>query len=235
MLRALRADRTIVVTAASHACEPGAAGTIVRSDGAPTPPPGVSICAANAILYSQNEPARAIYVLLSGRVRLIKRSPLGLAACTGLLRAGDIFGIDGLSCARHAETAHAGTSCAVCTLSLAAVDRLIARQPGFAAIVLRALVRRRAAAERLLVRALIVGAPGRVAAALIDAAEAGTVAGLPRQWLADAAWTARETASRTLSRFAAEGLIRIDGQTIELLGMDRLQKLAVGSDWLGAA
>ena len=190
---------------------------------------GVSRFAAGSDLYTAGQPANALCILVSGRVRLLTGATKSHALVTGLLQAGALFGLDSLSHATHSETARAETACMVRIVPVETVDRLLVRQPGFAAQVLEALVRRRTAAERLLTRALLAGVPGRLAGALLDAAEGGVVAGLTRQQLADAAWTTRETATRVLFHFDDEGLVRVDGRRIELLDREQLRQLAAGA------
>lgn len=186
-------------------------------------------------IYGQGAPADAIFVLLVGRVRLVQRTPARPAMVTGVLRPGALFGLDSLAQGGYAESAVAETACSVRVVPVALLDRLLAHGSGVAAGLLEALLRRRCAAERLLTRALVAGVPGRLAGALLDAAEHGIVGGQTRQELADAAWTTRETATRVLFQFADEGLVRVDGRRIELLEVESLRRIAGGSRQLPAA
>lgn len=206
-----------------------AAGRPAPVGSEPACPDGVRRFAAGSDLYVAGQPANALIILISGRVRLLTKAVKSQALVTGLLQAGALFGLDSLSHTVHGETARAETVCTVRIVPVETVDRLLARQPGFAAQVLEAMVRRRTAAERLLTRALLAGVPGRLAGALLDAAEGGVVAGLTRQQLADAAWTTRETATRVLFHFVEEGMVRVDGRRIELLEREQLRQLAAGA------
>jgi len=190
---------------------------------------GAVAFAAGADLYVPGEAARAVFVLLSGRVRLWNCAGPSAAMMTGLLRPGAIFGLDSLSSECYAEGARAETECVVRAVPVELVDRLLDSQPGFAVRLLEALVRRRSAAEELLARALTAGVPGRLAGALLDAADYGVVAGQTRQLLADAAWTTRETATRVLYHLAEQGFVRVDGRTIYLVDVDGLRRLAAGA------
>jgi CRP/FNR family cyclic AMP-dependent transcriptional regulator len=179
-------------------------------------------------LYREGEGAGAIFVLLAGRVRLSNRAGRGAAMMTGLLRPGALFGVDSLSEDVYGETAGAETDCLVRIVPVAVLDILLRRQPGFAAGLMEALIRRRTAAEGLLTRALLTGVPGRLAGALLDAAEGGTVTGRTRRQLAEAAWTTRETATRMLFHFVEDGLVRVNGRSIDLLDQQQLRLLAGG-------
>jgi CRP-like cAMP-binding protein len=192
-------------------------------------PDGAVAFAPGADLYCAGEAARAVFVLLAGRVRLWNRAGPCAAMMTGLLRPGALFGLDSLSAERYGEGARAETDCVVRVVPVDLVDKLLGSQPGFAAQLLEALVRRRSAAEELLARALTAGVPGRLAGALLDAADGGVVAGQTRQLLADAAWTTRETATRVLYHLAEQGFVRVDGRTIHLIDFDGLRRLAAGS------
>ncbi len=183
---------------------------------------------SGADLYREGDCAGAVYVLLSGRVRLTNRATQAPAMMTGLLRPGALFGVDSLSEDVFAETASAETDCMVRVVPVPLIDLLLKRQPGFAAGLMEALVRRRTDAEGLLTRALLTGVPGRLAGALLDAAEGGTVAGRTRRQLAEAAWTTRETATRMLFHFVEDGLVRVTGRSIELLNFHQLRLLAGG-------
>lgn len=186
-------------------------------------------------IYREGEGAKAVFILAAGRVRLSNRAARGPALVTGLLRPGALFGVDSLSEGTYAETARAESDCLVRIVPVSLLDLLLTKQPGFAAGLLEALVRRRSAAEGLLTRALLNGVPGRLAGALLDAAEGGSVSGSTRQQIAEAAWTTRETATRMLFQFAGEGLVRVNGRCIELLDFERLRLLAGGVRQLPAA
>jgi CRP/FNR family transcriptional regulator len=193
------------------------------------PAANVSSYRAGEAIYRQGDPAAALFILASGRVRLYRRSKGSAVLLTEILRAGAPFGLDCLTADDYSESAQAETKCIVRAVPGELVDRLIARQPGFATGLLEALVRRRTAAERMLARALITGVPGRLAGALLDAAQDNVVDGLTRQQLAEAAWTTRETGTRVLFQFAADGLVRVEGRRIALQDPVRLRRLAAGA------
>ncbi|MHB8575154.1 MAG: Crp/Fnr family transcriptional regulator [Dehalococcoidia bacterium] len=179
-------------------------------------------------VYREGDPLSALYVLLSGRIRLTSRAEGAPPIVTGVLRPGSLFGLDSLSQTSASESAIAETPASVQVVEVGTLDRLIARQHGFAARLMEALVRRRSAVEGLLTRALMTGVPGRLAGTLLDAADGLVVAGQTRQQLADAAWTTRETATRMLFQFAAAGLVKVDGRCVELIDVERLRRLAAG-------
>ncbi|HLZ71966.1 MAG TPA: Crp/Fnr family transcriptional regulator [Dehalococcoidia bacterium] len=184
---------------------------------------------AGQTVYEAGQAADTLYILASGRVHLRRRAATGAMLTTDPLKPGALFGLDGLAGRTYGESALAVRTCLVRAVPLALLDRLLARQPGFAAGIMEALLRRRAAAEHMVSRAVVAGVPGRLAGALLDAAEEGAVVGLTRQQLAEAAWTTRETATRVLYHFADEGLVQIDGRRIELLDLGRLRALAAGA------
>jgi CRP/FNR family cyclic AMP-dependent transcriptional regulator len=185
--------------------------------------------AEGQIVYDAGQPAAALYILAAGRVHLRQRAANGAALVTEVLKPGALFGLDSLSGGRHAESAIAARGCLVRELPLPLLDRLLLRQPGFAAGVMEALLRRRCACERLAARVVVAGVPGRLAGALLDAAEDGTVSGLTRQQLAEATWTTRETATRVLYHFADAGIVRIEGRHVVLLDAERLHELTAGA------
>jgi CRP/FNR family cyclic AMP-dependent transcriptional regulator len=184
---------------------------------------------AGESMYTQGAQAEALHIVVSGRVRLYTENGRNAALLAGVLLPGTPFGLDALIGLPHAESAVAETDCAVRIVPLETVERLVARQPGFASGLLEAMVRRRTAAEKRLARAIIAGVPGRLAGALLDAADGDQVDGRTRQELAEAAWTTRETATRVLFQFAGDGLVRVSGRHIDILDRERLRRLAAGA------
>lgn len=191
--------------------------------------------AAGESVYREGDAATVLYVLLTGRVRLSTRAGTGPTLVTGLLRPGALFGLDSLSQASHSETATAEMPSTVQAVPVDLLDRLLAQRRGFAVRLMEAIVRRRSAAERLLTRALVSGVPGRLAGALLDAADGRTVHAQTRRQLAEAAWTTRETATRMLFQFEDAGLVRVHGRSVELLDLERLRRLASGEHQRPAA
>jgi len=202
------------------------ATAISRGDGATE---HVRRVAEGHFVYEADQPGTTLYILAAGRVHLRQRGLNGAALVSESLRPGALFGLDSLTGDPHAETAVAVRGCLVRELPLPLLDRLLAHQTGFAARLIQALLRRRCAVERLAARAVVAGVPGRLAGALLDAAEDGAVAGLTRQQLAETAWTTRETATRMLYHFADAGIVGIDGRRIVLLDAARLSELAAGA------
>lgn len=186
---------------------------------------------AGQLVYESGQPAAVLYILAAGRVHLRQRAESGVTLVTEALKPGALFGLDSLAGMCHAETAVAVRSALVRELPLALMDRLLSRQPGFAAGIMEAMLRRRVAVERTVSRAVVAGVPGRLAGALLDTAEDGLVSGLTRQQLAEVAWTTRETATRMLYHFLADGLVRVEGRDIYLLRPERLRQLAAGATY----
>jgi CRP-like cAMP-binding protein len=187
------------------------------------------------IVYRAGDPAGALFVVVSGTIKLYQRAAKGALLLAATLGPGSLFGVDSLSAAAHGETALAEHPSMVREVPVQTLDRLVARQRGFGARVLEALVQRRTAAEKLLARAIIAGVPGRLAGSLLDAAQGDVVDGHTRQELAEAAWTTRETATRVLFHFAEDGLVRVEGRRVVLLDRTRLRRLAGGAREVKAA
>ena len=213
----------------SDLAQPSYSPRPVPDTNADVAPERVRRVAEGQFVYQAEQRADALSILAAGRVHLRQRAENGAALVTETLKPGALFGVAAFAGGCYEETAIAMRASLVRELPLPLLDRLLLRQPGFAAGIMEALLRRRCAAERLVSRAVVAGVPGRLAGALLDAAEDGVVAGLTRQQLAETAWTTRETATRTLYRFADDRLLRIEGRRIVLLQPERLRELAAGA------
>src|SRR5205085_727434 len=82
------------------------------------------------VLVSEGEPTDALFVLVSGRARAIKRSETGDEIPLNILRAGDSFGeTDLLSGAPHPATVRASSDVLALRLDRTAFRSLIDRNP----------------------------------------------------------------------------------------------------------
>lgn len=179
-------------------------------------------------LFREGQPAEFLWVLRSGKVRLIKTSPNGRVTTLETIVPGQVFGaLDvGEVYPASAEVIEAGrASC----LPQRVLTGLLRDHPELGLEILAIVSRRlREAHERL--RSFAHDAvPARLAQALLAATHDGD-AHVTRRALAEAAGTTVETAIRVLRRFEREGIITGEVGLIHVLDEVALRRAAGAPD-----
>lgn len=92
---------------------------------------------AQAIVFSQNEPGTALFVVREGGVKVIRRATDGSEKILGLMRPGDIFGeLAFLDLTPRSATAKTVQATVLLELDQTAYAKLVAGNPGLAAKVM---------------------------------------------------------------------------------------------------
>lgn len=186
----------------------------------------------DGILFSQGEKATGMFVVLSGTVKVVRWDAEGRESVLHLVRAGNILA----EAAVFQGGAFPASAVCVAASRLLFIDRstltgLVAANPELALRMLGALSLRlrmmthklgraqhkenaaRRVAEWLLHRSSLDGSP-RV------------VPGVSRETLSGLLGLARETLSRTLSRLERDGVISLEGKTILITEVKKLERIA---------
>ena len=181
------------------------------------------------MLYTPGDPADSVFVVDSGRIKIVRTNANGSESIVGIRNPGDIFGeltwmIDG---ARRTTSAVALDPGEVCRIDTAAFERRLRASAVLAARFARGTAQRLAAIERELtelagksVPGRLVDVLGRLAAEHGVAEKDGTVRiglSLTHKDLADLIGTSRETLTKELSVLADVGLVRVAHRTILLV------------------
>ena len=169
-----------------------------------TPSVGVQFmlaCAPDEPIYTQGDPAHALYAILAGAVRTVRHSRDGRRQIGAFYYAGDLFGLT-------ANDEHDYTAEALCPTRIVSFER--SSTGGDGATVAAALCE----LSRVHGHLAMLGrrsAEEKVASFLVDMASRGasdrTRLPMSRQDMADYLGLALETVSRVLSRFKDEGLV----------------------------
>ena len=187
-------------------------------------------------IYFSGEKATNLYVVAAGQVKLLRHSLTGQDVLLDVLQPGDYFGsFSPLADERYPDTAQAHTAVCVLSINAEAFHTLLKRYPLVALKVLD-ITARRLRETREIVRQLSTDSvEQRIAAVLLKLAEKlGEVSNevvliqmpLSRVDLAQMTGTTTETASRIVSQFQKEGLVRTGRQWIAITDMTRLEKIA---------
>ncbi|NUP76566.1 MAG: Crp/Fnr family transcriptional regulator [Nonomuraea sp.] len=186
------------------------------------------------LVYTPHQRVETLFILKKGRIRIFRVSADGRALTTAIVEPGTIFGemvIVGQQ--MHDSFAEALDSVVVCVMTKADVRRLLLGDTRIAARISETLGRRLGELEQRLSDAVFKTVPERIAGTLVTLAGThssrplgrGTQVKLTHEQLAALAGTSRETTTKVLGEYAAEGLVRLGRGRITLLDIDRLRRL----------
>jgi CRP-like cAMP-binding protein len=177
-----------------------------------------------APLVSQDEPGDALYVVMTGRVKIVVFGDSGREVTLSVLRAGDFFGemslFDGQARSANVVAIDPTT---VLALSRADLERHMAAHPATALKLLGELARRLRRADETIAELALCDVSERLVKRLIglareegsDSPEGMVIRRRPTQQdLANMVGSCRETISRTFNSLARKGLIVPRGRSL---------------------
>lgn len=179
--------------------------------------------------YVPGDSSDRVFVVESGRMKIVRTNAGGAETIVGIRAAGDVFGeLSAIEPGRVRSTAAIAIDAAtIRAVPAGVVIELLASDPAFARVFCGGLVRRLTEAERELtelagksVPGRLVDALGRLAAMYGEDAGDGTVRigiHLTHRDLADLIGTSRETLTKELSVLADVGLVRVTHRTVTLV------------------
>jgi CRP/FNR family transcriptional regulator, anaerobic regulatory protein len=192
-----------------------------------------------AALFRQDAVFTSIYAVRAGVFKTCVSAADGREQVTGFHLAGEIIGLEGIGNERHACTALALEDAEVCVMPFARLAELAREVDGLQLhlhrVMSREIVREhglmlllgsRSAEERL--AAFLLNLTQRLRARGFSGSE--LVLRMTRQEIGSYLGLTLETVSRTLSRFAAEGLIAVQHRHVRILQRERLQALLPPAD-----
>jgi CRP-like cAMP-binding protein len=171
-------------------------------------------------LFSQGEPADAVFYILKGKVKLTVLSRHGKEAVIAMLGPDDFFG-EGCLAGQHLRmaTATATTSGSVMRFQRKAIIRLLHEQPTFSELFLSYVLSRNIRVEEDLVDQLFNSSEKRLARTLLLLAHVGkereaevVVPKISQESLAAIIGTTRARVSHFMNRFRQLGLIEYNGE-----------------------
>jgi CRP/FNR family transcriptional regulator, cyclic AMP receptor protein len=208
-----------------HGVEPGAVAELIKRSLLVEFP-------CRHTIYAEGEPGDRLYIIVSGKVKLTRRSPEGLAGLLSVIGPPDVFGALSTLDA-GLRTATAATITAVCAASMDrdAIRARITECPESAELLLRLLARQLRRNDADLTELISTDGPGRVARQLLALAqrfgtyedgELRVTPGLTQEEIAQMIGSSRETVNKTLAAFAHRGWIQIDGKSVLIREPKRL-------------
>lgn len=187
-------------------------------------------------VYAAGTPAEWLCVVATGKVKIVRPTPQGQNVLLDIVTPGEFFGsLSVLGDRQYGDSAEAQTMC--CVLSVAAPDfqAILQRYPPVTLAVLDLVAARLAEAHELVEQNSSQSVERRIAAVLLklgeklgEQREGDLLIQMPlsRQDLAEMAGTTIETASRVMSRFRKDGLVRSGRRWVALVDRERLAAIA---------
>ena len=189
------------------------------------------------IIFHKNDPGSTLYIIISGKVKILLPSSEGENVIVALLSTGEFFGelslFDG---APRSATAVAAESTEILTLDKDDFNRYILENPQAALVILSELSLRLRRTDELLSDAAFCNLATRLAKRLTELAnrygQPGPQGGvrinlrLKQQDLADMSGATRESVNKVLKMFKEQQLIHWSKGIITLLEADAMRQKA---------
>ena len=188
----------------------------------------------NQVLFSEGEPARTLYFICQGQVKIYRTSPDGREQILHfLLRDGDPMAVvPFLDGGPYPATAEVVETSEIASLHFDDFSRIASQHPSILFAILRVLAGRLRQAQEEITSLSLKNVTARLSGRLLELADRhgepvpdGVMINLPlnRQELGSLVGTSRETVTRLLHQFQREGVLRIEGSTITILKPELLR------------
>lgn len=187
-------------------------------------------------VFTESEPGDSLYIVLTGKVKLGRRSADGRQNLLAVMGPSDMFGeLSLFDPGPRTATATALTDVRLARLGKSSLRPWLTDRPEIAEQLLRVIARRLRRTNDLMADLIFTDVPGRVAKSLLQmASRFGTRDGgvlrvthdLTQEELAQLVGASRETVNKALADFAGRGWLRLDGKSVIILDPERLARRA---------
>lgn len=187
-------------------------------------------------VFVEGEPGDTLFIIISGKVKIGRRTADGRENLVTLMGPSDMFGeLAIFDPGPRTSTVTALTDVQAVMMDRSALHSWIAEQPGIAEQLLRVLARRLRRTNNNLSDLIFTDVPGRVAKQLLYLAQRfGSREGsslrvdheLTQEEIAQLVGSSRETVNKALADFAQRGWIRVQGKSILIDNSERLARRA---------
>jgi CRP/FNR family transcriptional regulator, cyclic AMP receptor protein len=190
-----------------------------------------STCRRGALIVEAGEPAAGLYVIITGRVRILLEDGDGRELTIGTLGAGEFFGESSVvPGAVHTSSIEAEEPCALAFVPREALSQYVLNHAGAASEMLAAVVGRLTAAHGSLARLGLKNVYGRVVCVLLEKArESGGewIVDVRSAEIASMVGASREMVSRVLKDLIERRIVR--RRKRKLVVLDRAALVTQGS------
>src|ERR1700722_19896720 len=187
-------------------------------------------------LFVEGQPGDRLYIIVSGKVKIGRRSPDGRENLLTIMGPSDMFGeLSIFDPGPRTSSATTITEVRAVSMDRDALRAWIADRPEIAEQLLRVLARRLRRTNNNLADLIFTDVPGRVAKQLLQLAQRfGTQEGgalrvthdLTQEEIAQLVGASRETVNKALADFAHRGWIRLEGKSVLISDSERLARRA---------
>ena len=187
-------------------------------------------------LFTEGEPGESLYIVLSGKIKLGRRSSDGRENLVAVMGPSDQFGeLSLFDPGPRTATATVVTDARLARLPKAALQSWVRDRPEIAMQLLRVVARRLRRTNTMLADLIFVDVPGRVAKQLLQLAQRfGSIEGgqlrvthdLTQEELAQLVGASRETVNKALADFASRGWLRLEPRSVVIMDLERLSRRA---------
>jgi CRP-like cAMP-binding protein len=188
------------------------------------------------VICHSGEPAQQFFVVADGRVKLLRHSLTGRDILLDLLTPGEFFGsFSGQGDDVYPETAQAQSPCCILVIGRKTFQQILKQHPNVALKVIDIMARRLQTANERVHQLSALPVDGRIASILMmlgnkfgEKREVGWLLQVPlsRDDLAGMTGTTTESASRVMSQFQKDGLIRSGRGWVALTDREGLETIA---------
>jgi CRP-like cAMP-binding protein len=195
----------------------------------------IQVFKRNQLIYYEGDEPRDMMCLLNGKVKIFKEGVGGRSQIIRMIKPIQYFGYRAYFAQENYLTnASAFEASRVCMIPMSVVTDLLKGNYNFAMFFIRQLSVDLGIADERTVNLTQKHIRGRLAESLLflkdsyglEEDEATLSIYLAREDLASLSNMTTSNAIRTLSTFAAEHIIALDGRKIKLIDMDRLRKIS---------
>ncbi len=186
-------------------------------------------------LFWEGDPSEWLYVIIEGKIKLVKSSSGGKETAIELVAPGQVCGTSVIYSPTHLASAVAETATIALGLRRVELEKLVYATPEVARAVIEYLGNRLKSAHDTITSLVTSKVEARIASVLLKLAEhhgspnpKGVRINIPltRKDIADAVGATVETTIRTLSRFQKEKILSTESKHIFISDLPRLKKLA---------
>lgn len=189
----------------------------------------------NDIIYHEHESPSKLFFLVSGKVKIVKESGLGRAQIVRAVREKEFIGYRAFFANEcYATSAMAFEDSTVACLPMGMLKEMMAKDSNVSAYFIRALSTALGTADWRIVSLTQKHIRGRLAQTILglkdsygyDCDNSTLSISMNRDDLASMANMSTSNAIRTLSAFAQEGILSVDGRRISILDEAKLAKIS---------
>ena len=187
-------------------------------------------------VFAEGDPGDRLYIAISGKVKIGRRSPDGHENLLTIMGPSDMFGeLSIFDPGPRTSSATTITEVRAVSMDRGALRAWIADRPEIAEQLLRVLARRLCRTNSNLADMIFTDVPGRVAKQLLLLAQRfGTREGeamrvthdLTQEEIAQLVGASRETVNKALAEFAHRGWIRLEGKSVLISDSERMARRA---------